>query len=182
MLKSPSGCSKGRVQGGKIKTLIEKLLIPFRSIMRNKGAVEAWWWGGRGFTAASDTLWTSSDHPLWVTLYLSRSVVKPTLRRQGNEWPWQFKGSSLRGRKPGAPETHLAASRARRHSLKSRGRPAAPSRRDLQSCEYVSVFFVAGGGWGRALGEAPAGVAPPSDRDVRLERQTGSNNSSSALL
>lgn len=47
-----------------------------------------------------------------ATLYLSHSVIKPTIRFQGNEWPSQFKGFSLRWRKQKATEMDLAASQA----------------------------------------------------------------------
>lgn len=50
-----------------------------------------------------------------VTLYLSHSVIKPTIRFQANEWPSQFKGFSLRWRKQKATEMDLAASQALYH-------------------------------------------------------------------
>lgn len=42
---------------------------------------------------------TASDDPLWGdSLHLSHSVIKPTIRFQGTEWPSQRKGFSLRWR------------------------------------------------------------------------------------
>lgn len=123
--------------------------------------------------AASNTRNTSthcrpaSDDPLWVTLYLSHSVVKPAIRCQGNEWPSQFKGFSLRWRKQKKKRriwlpVKLCISRCPSKG-ESTGRTAIPSQRDLersrrsraalQSSEYVSgSCFVARGE------EAPAGL------------------------
>lgn len=68
-----------------------------------------------------------------ATLYLSHSVIKPTVRFQGNEWPSQFKGFSLRWRKHKAPEMDLAASQALYHWLSffrnMRGWTVVPSQR-----------------------------------------------------
>lgn len=47
-----------------------------------------------------------------ATLHLSHSVIKPTIRFQGNEWPSRCKGFSLRWRKHKATVMDLAASQA----------------------------------------------------------------------
>lgn len=103
MLKSPSGCSKGRMQKKKFIP-VEELLIPFCSIMRNKERGQTW--GGRvllGLQCVTQETQAPHGRPhqmilCGATLCSSHSVIKPTIRFQGNEWPSQFKGFSLRWR------------------------------------------------------------------------------------
>lgn len=71
-----------------------------------------------------------------VTLRLSHSVIKPTIRFQGNEWPSQLKGFSLRWRQQKATEMDLAASQALYQWLSfwgnMRGWTAVPSQHDSE--------------------------------------------------
>lgn len=71
-----------------------------------------------------------------ATLCLSHSVIKPTIRFQGNEWPSQFKGFSLRWRQQKATQMNLAACQALYQWLcfwgNMRGWTAVPSQRDSE--------------------------------------------------
>lgn len=138
MLKSPSGCSKRRVQKKRIP--IEKLLIPFSSIMRNKGEGETL--RGPvllGLFNVEHMAPSSRPHQMilcWVTRRLSPSVTKATIPFQQNEWPSQFKGFPLRWRQQKATEMDLAASQALYQWLcfwgNMRGWTAVPSQLDSE--------------------------------------------------